>query len=134
MTRTCFCSPGGGFVCTACLEGRYEDAMLVYVLRGCTGEHGVPLDEAHPALLRLQARGVITWEHGSNPSWKPVPAATPLHVYPAFTDGAPTEVHQLTAECWCRPRVELFDPETQKQHAAPLVVHRDQAQRDEEAS
>lgn len=130
MTRTCFCSPGGGFICTACKEMEAERAMFDYVQRGCTGEHGVDLDETLPALLRLQAQGLIVWEQGSLPSWKVAGIAVPLHVYPT----SDVRAHAVTSDCWCSPRVEMFDPETQKMYAVPLVIHRDQAQRDKEAS
>lgn len=83
MTRTCFCSPGGGFICTACLDA---------------AEHGAALG--------------------------------PVHVYPLDDDPE----HQMATVCWCRPRVEHVDPATGRAYDAPLVVHRDQAQRVAEAS
>ena len=52
----------------------------------------------------------------------------PWHVYPI------TEEHDLRADCWCRPRVELVDPSTGMRHASPLVIHRDAEQRAAEAS
>lgn len=58
------------------------------------------------------------------------PDDEPMHVYPV----SDAREHELTEECWCRPGVEMFDPDTQKQHPVPFVVHRDAEQRAKEAS
>lgn len=54
----------------------------------------------------------------------------PIHVYPLDDDPE----HQMATLCWCRPRLEHRDPATGKPHDAPVVIHRDQAQRAAEAS